>query len=264
MILGVYWYFKFPEGLYNFQYFKFLKGIGSRVNNLAELETKVSVNNIDQLLIKLENLKLNYSKAYLNVKINGNQLIINTGEYNLYDYHFQMISEIEQILQSEDTVLMDNEIRFETQLTKNLEADWNGKFDKKKHNFIQIIGSDFKKYNAENLSLRIDCNLPLISKKKFMIDLIQICREENIFVFYYNECEFENHINLMLFFSNGRQTKENIQIVNINSFGHKVELLTQKYNLKFGYTGEFKYYPSKGPHLQLIVDEEFIISHNNR
>ncbi len=124
-----------------------------------------------------------------------------------------------------------------------------------------MVGSDFKRNNAENYSIRIDCNLPLTDKSHLIDDLAQICKEENINVFYYHEADFNNHCNLMLFFTNGRQKQDSIQNVDINSFGTKVRRLTEKYPLlHFGHLEGFKYYPSHNTHVRLMADEDYILN----
>ena len=259
MILGVYWYYKFPENLYHFNFFQFFKGIGGHANNPAELEAKVSVYDVDCFIEKLELLKSEFKNTYLSCKINGNQLIITTGDYSLFDYHFQLVLEIEKLLILENAVLLERQIPFETKSTKNFNPE-EEKFQTIEHRFIQLTGSDFKKDNAENFSVRIDCNLPLENKISFINDLVLICSEENINVFYYHDFDFKNHCNLMLFFTNGRQKKDHIQSVDINSFGSKVRYLTQQYPLHFGHLESPKYYPLHGPHIELMVDEEYIIN----
>ncbi|MCT2409798.1 hypothetical protein NZD88_19775 [Chryseobacterium antibioticum] len=257
MILGVYWYFKFPENLYRFQFFKFFKGIGGHANNLAELEARVSVEHPENLIKKLEELHFRFKRMYLDIKINENQLLISTGDYTLFDEHFQFVSEIEKLLILANANVIDSS--FEVRLSRNLRPE-NVKYETIEHWFIQIIGSDFKKDNAENLSIRIDCNLPLSYKKDFIDDIVVICTEENIHVFYYFDRDFEDQCNLMLFFSNGRQMENAVQNVNINAFESKVRELEQKYPLHFGHFGGRDNYPRNGPHTELVTDEEYIIN----
>ncbi|TZF99656.1 hypothetical protein FW781_06930 (plasmid) [Chryseobacterium panacisoli] len=259
MILGVYWCFKFPDHLYDFTFFKFYPGYGGHADNPAELAARVQVENITDFLIKLEKLKTNFRQTHVQVNINGNQLIINIGDYLLFDYHFQLATEIEELLIRENALLLDSSIPFIIQFNKSYPPE-RDEFKSIEHRFIQMVGSDFKKNNAENYMVRIDCNLPLQHKQNLIHDLVQICQEENLNVFYYHDSDFNEHCNLMLFFSNGRQKKENIQQVDINSFGSKVRLLTQKYSLHFGHFGSFKEYPLQGPHVSLMLDKEYIVN----
>ncbi|MDQ0782758.1 hypothetical protein [Chryseobacterium sp. W4I1] len=257
MILGVYWYFQFPENLYSFRFFKFFKGFGGHADNDAELKAIISIPHPEIFLEKLEDLHLRFKKTYLNIKINEDQLLITLGDRQFFDYHFQFASAIEDLLILDNAILIDES--FETKSIINFTPE-KDKFETIKHRFIQITGSDLKKYNAENLSVRIDCNLLLIHKKDFINDMIQICYKENIHVLYYYDHEFKNQCNLMLFLSNGRQTENNIQEVQINSLGEKVRQLAQKYPLQFGHFGGMKYYPLNGPYVEMVTDEEYILN----
>ncbi|PIF46959.1 hypothetical protein CLU96_4005 [Chryseobacterium sp. 52] len=257
MILGVYWYFKFPENVYHFQFFKFLKGFGGHADNLAELEARVSVEHPENLLKKLEELHARFKNTYIDIQINADKFMISTGDYHLFDCHFQLAEAIEQLLISENAVLFDSPFEIKSRRSFSPEK---GEFETIEHRFIQIIGSDFKKDNAENLSIRIDCNLPIIHKKDLINDLTRICIEENIHVFYYNNRDYKDHCNLMLFFTNGRQFGNATQKVQINSFGSKIRHLTQKYPLQFGHFGGMEHYPLHGPFVQLIKDEEYILN----
>ncbi|MGU3376077.1 hypothetical protein [Chryseobacterium sp. M5A1_1a] len=259
MILGVYWYFKFPENLYHFKFFSFFEGYGGHADNDAELVARVRAKDIENLVRQLEELKLRFKRTYLSLAVNENQLIIKIGDHQLFDYHFQFAAEIEDLLIRENAELLDSSSPFKAQFSKNYQPE-REKFENIEHHFIQIVGSDFKKNNAENLSVRIDCNLPLANKKDFISDLFPICREENINVFYYKDHDFNNHCNLMLFFTNGRQNKDAIQDIHVNSFGSKVRQLSQKYSLHFGHFGGLNHYPQNEPYIELIVDEEYILN----
>jgi hypothetical protein len=93
---------------------------------------------------------------------------------------------------------LNSDIPFNIQSSKNYLPERES-YESIEHRFIQMVGSDFKKNNAENYSIRIDCNLPQTDKESFIDDLIQICREENLDVFFYNDALFKDHCNLMLF-----------------------------------------------------------------
>nr|WP_315029321.1 hypothetical protein [uncultured Chryseobacterium sp.] len=259
MILGVYWYFKFPENLYHFKFFKFFEGYGGHADNAAELIASVQIDNTEQFIQKLETLKAQFKKAFLHLNIDKHKLVITVGSYQLFDFYFQFALEIENLLIHENAVLLDSTTPFKIQSTKSYHPE-KEEFKGIEYNFIQIVGSDFKKNNAEVLAMRVDCNLPLSSKRDFLYEITSICQEEHINIFYYNEHEFSNQCNLMLFFTNGRQYKNDIQNININSFGSKLRHLTQKYPLQFGHFGGMKYYPRNGPHVELMKDESYILN----
>ncbi len=261
MILGVYWYFKFPDQLYDYKFFKFYPGYGGHADNPAELVARVQVENPSELTVKLNALKSHYKETSVHLNIGVNQLIISIGDYMLFDFHFQLALEIEELLIRENAIVIDSSAPFTSQSSRTFLPE-KEKFKNIEHRFIQMTGSDFRKSNAENYSARIDCNLALQYKKDLIQDLKKICREENIHVFYYNDFDCKDHCNLMLFFGNGRQTKDSIQTIDINAFGAKVRKLTQNYPLHFGHFGSFKEYPLHGPNIELMSDDEYII--NNR
>lgn len=259
MILGVYWYFKFPENLYHFRFFRFFEGYGGHADNDAELAARVQVNDLENLIRQLEELKLQFPKTYLSIAIKENQLMISIGDHQLFDYHFQFAAEIENVLVRENVIVFDSEVPFKAEYRKNYQPE-REIVENIEHRFIQIVGSDLKKNNAENSSIRIDCNLPLADKRSFINDLSSICKEENIRVFYYYEHDFDDHCNLMFFFSNGRQSKDAIQKIHVNSLGTKVRQVSQKYPLHFGHFGGLNHYPKNGPHIEMMVDEEYILN----
>ncbi|MCX8534378.1 hypothetical protein [Chryseobacterium luquanense] len=262
MILGVYWFYKFPEDLYDYSFFKFAGGLGGHANDAAEIQARVFVKDLEQFLAEIKTLKHQYPKAYLSIKTDGSDLLINIGDYNLYDYHFQFAEEIEQILKEQNAISINNDKPFNAIQSYDFNNGFEMVFERNKHLFISLVSSNFKKHNAENAAFRIDCHLPLNHKKAFIKALTQICIEEHISVFYYNDSEFEGKINLMLFFTNGRQTKDKIQNVNINLFGDKVQHLLEKYSAKIGHLGGYAHYPKNGPFMELMKDQEFIINEN--
>ncbi len=260
MILGVYWYFKFPDNLYHFQFFDFSQGIGGHANNPAELITTVQVENPQRVLASIEELVQQNAYCFAGCKVKENIMHIYTGGYNLYDFTFSFAKHIELILQQEGSKKIEKHLAFESSQNYTFQNSEIEKFEKNDYRFIQLVGSNFKKYNAENFSIRIDCNINTSDKENF-IDAVKVaCSEENIHVFYYHESKFQTQSNLMMFFSNGRQRTNTIQNVILDSFGRKMEAFTQKYNLSFGFAGGYDHYPLHHTHTELMVDEEFIHS----
>ncbi|MCB0515735.1 MAG: hypothetical protein KDD49_06700, partial [Bacteroidetes bacterium] len=54
-----------------------------------------------------------------------------------------------------------------------------------KKGFLQVVGSELKKHNAENSKLRLDCNLEIKYKDKFIYEIKEVVNEENIDVFFF-------------------------------------------------------------------------------
>ncbi len=152
MILGVYWYFKFPENLYHFKFFKFFEGYGGHADNEAELVARVQVGNTENFIAKLEELKSRFKEAFLFLNINENQLIINIGGHTLFDFYFQFALEIEELLIRENAIILDSDVPFKSFSTKIYHPEREN-FGNIEHRFLQIIGSDFKKIMLKTFPL---------------------------------------------------------------------------------------------------------------
>jgi hypothetical protein len=261
MILGTFWYFDFPIGLYEYDYFKFHKGLGGHLYNPAELIALVTTEHPDQLISDLEKIVATYPESVLIISQEGNKLELSIGGFQLYDYDFLLAKEVEKILKKHN-VTSHEKLDFTNperkRLSKETEDDDNSVPQKK---FIQFVGSELKKSNAENAALRIDCNLELHKKNDFIAALKTIAIEEQFDVFFYlfNDCQ--DKTNLMLFFSNGRQglnltaKKRN----NIVRFEAKIEQIMEQFKADFGHVGGYDCYPKGEPVIELIVDEEYIM-----
>ncbi|WP_306353032.1 hypothetical protein [Flavobacterium sp. '19STA2R22 D10 B1'] len=259
MILGVYWYFEYPTDLYTYDYFKFGKGYGGHADNPASLETIVKTAHPERVLEKLQAVVNQYEESFLYAYQDENILKIGTGSHQLFDYDFLFMKEVEKILKKEEVILCEDEklnqpklIRFENK---------NKPFIYPKKKFLQLVGSSLKKQNAETMALRMDCNIVIAEKNKFISAISATAKEENIDVLYYLEKEVESRTNLMLFFTNGRQGKalQKKQYIDILSFEDKMESILEKYPIALGHIGGFDYYPKGKPTIVMKVDEEYII-----
>jgi hypothetical protein len=261
MILGTYWYFDFPTGLYEYNYFKFHKGLGGHLYNPAELIALVTTEHPEQLISDLEKITDTYPEIVFIIAQEGNKLELSIGGFHLYDYDFLFAKEVEKILKKH-TVSSHEKLDFTNperkRLSKETANDENSIPQKK---FIQFVGSELKKSNAENAALRIDCNLELHKKNDFIADLKTIAIEEQFDVFFYLFNDFNDKTNLMLFFTNGRQglnltaKKRN----NIVRFEVKIEQIMEQFKANFGNVGGYDYYPKGKSAIELIVDEEYIM-----
>lgn len=261
MILGTYWYFDFPTDLYKFEYFEFRKGYGGHADNPAELVANIVSENPEKIISELRLLIKLYDEGFLFVYQDGHKLKIGTGAHQLYDYDFLIIAEVEKILRKEQIIIakeqkLDNPIFLRITKENSLK---NIIYPTK--NILQIVGSELKKHNAENLKFRLDCNLSLDDKFNFIKELKIISKEENINVLFYYHKEFENKVNLMVFFTNGRQglNLSNKQIVNSSNFENKIELAMLKSNVKCGHINGIDLYPQNGPKIEMIIEEEIVI-----
>lgn len=261
MILGTYWYFAFPTDLYKFDYFEFKQGYGGHADNPAELITNIETENPDKIITLLKSLVEKHKQGFIFVYQDGEKLKIGTGGYQLFDYDFLLILEIEKILKQEKIKLVNNQKLDNPTFIRIQNDNSLAKIVYPKKTFLQIVGSELKKQNAENSKLRLDCNINPINKYSFIADLKRISIEERIDVFYYYEKDFENKTNLMLFFTNGRQGMNfsEKKIINTINFENKVEEVIIRHNAKYGHVSGFELYPQNGPKIEMIIEEEYII-----
>lgn len=260
MILGTYWFFKFPTGLYEFDYFEFLEGRGGFAGSPAELITSIITENSEKIILDLKSLIETYDEGSLFIRQEKNKLNISTGGWQLFDYDFLFITEVEKILRKEN-VRLAKETKLDSPILKLQNNNFTNKNIQPKKNFLQIVGSELKKNNAENSKFRLDCNLSKINKSHFIADLKTISKEENIRVFFYQEKDCGDKTNLMLFFTNGRQglNLEKKQIVNSVNFENKVEELMLQNNVNIGFIQGFENYPKNESNVEMMIEKEWII-----
>ncbi|MFD2033589.1 hypothetical protein ACFSKL_02245 [Belliella marina] len=261
MILGTYWYFDFPTDLYKFDYFEFRKGHGGHSDAPAELITNIKTECPGKLISDLKLLISTYNEGFLFIYQDGYKLRIGTGGYQLFDYDFLLVCEVEKILKK-GKIKLNSDQKLENPILLKLRNDNpTNKAIYPKKNFLQLVGSGLKKYNAENSKFRLDCNLKLKDKINFLGDLKAISEEENIHVLFYYDKDFDDETNLMIFFTNGRQglNLAHKQFVNTINFEDRIEEAMTKNNVGLGHKGGFGLYPQDGPRIEMIIDEEFII-----
>ena len=261
MILGTYWYFDFPNDLYKFDYFEFKKGYGGHADNPAELVATFETENESEIIDDLKNLINNYIDGFLFVYTENSKIKIGTGGHQLFDYDFLIIKEIENLLKRHKVVLTKNDIFKNPSITRIYKETTQNKLIYPKKGFLQVVGSELKKHNAENSMLRLDCNLDIKHKDKFIYEIKEVVNDENIDVFFYYDKDFQEKTNLMLFFTNGRQglNLTNKKYTDTLSFENKIENIAKTNNVNFGHISGFDLYPQNGPKIEIIIDQEFIL-----
>jgi hypothetical protein len=261
MILGTYWYFDFPTDLYKFDYFEFRKGYGGHADNPAELASTFETENHVEIIDDLKKLIDNFSDGFLFVYSENNKLKIGTGGHQLFDYDFLIIDEVEKLLKRHKVVLVKNYVFNNPSITRIYKEAIQNKIIYPQKGFLQVVGSDLKKQNAENSKFRLDCNLDLINKDKFIEQLKDAANEEKIDVFFYYEKDFNDKTNLMLFFTNGRQglNLESKKYTDTLSFENKIENIEKTNNVNFGHISGFDLYPQNGPKIVKMIEQEFIL-----
>ncbi len=261
MILGTYWYFDFPTDLYTFDYFEFRKGYGGHADNPAELITHIETKNPEKIISELKLLVECYDEGFLFIYRDKEQLKIGTGGHQLFDYDFLFISEVELVLKKEKALLLKGHQLDNPEFMRIYNDNNANKIIYPKKNVLTLVGSELKKHNAENSKLRLDCHLKLTRKDLFISELKASSKQENMAVFYYYEQTFDDKVNLMLFFTNGRQglhfTKK--QYVDCIRFENQVEEIMLKYNASPGHVSGHGLYPQNGPKIEMIIEEAFIL-----
>lgn len=261
MILGTYWYFDFPTDLYKFDYFEFRKGYGGHADNPTELIATFETENQSEIIEDLKKIIDNYSDGFLFIYAENHKLKIGTGGYQLFDYDFLLIEEVEKLLKRHKVLLTKNDVFDNPSITRIYKETPQNKLIYPKKGFLQVVGSELKKHNAENSKLRLDCNLDLINKNKFIEQLRNCANEEKLDVFFYFDNDFNGKTNLMLFFTNGRQglnltTKKYTDTL---SFENKIEIIAKANNVNFGHINGYDFYPQNGPKIEKIIEQEFIL-----
>jgi hypothetical protein len=260
MVLGVYWYFGFPDNLYTYDFFTFHKGLGGHADAPAELRANIRVKDADELVHELKVLVDQHAGTFIFVYKSGSDMQVGTGSYSMYDYEFEFALKVEQVFKKQeakpiaDVVLKNAEL---IRLSNDANPD-NTRISKK---YFQLVGSSLKKYNAETSSIRFDCNISEDTKSNFLNALNSVTAAVNVHVSYYREKKYEDRYNLMLFFTNGRQGigMNPKQIVDIAAFEKSMEALISTYDIQIGHIGGFENYPQGNPVVLKIVDEECIL-----
>jgi hypothetical protein len=261
MILGTYWYFNFPTDLYKFDFFKFSKGYGGHADNPAELITFFEAEHPEKIIEDLQKLINKYSDGFLFICQQEHTLKIGTGGHQLFDYDFLLIQEVEKLLKNHRAWPTNDQIFTNATFTRLYIADSTNENIYPKKGFLQVVGSELKKYNAENSKLRLDCNLQLVRKDEFIKELKKITTEENLDILYYYYTDFDDKTNLMIFFTNGRQGLNLIKkkYIDTLSFESKIEQTILTHNANYGHINGFDLYPQFGPKIEMMIEEEFIL-----
>ncbi|MCK6639123.1 MAG: hypothetical protein L6Q81_03485 [Bacteroidia bacterium] len=258
-MLGVYWYFGFPEGLYSFHYFKFFPGYGGHADNPAELNAVISVDEGTQLLNELQRAVEHHPFSYLRVTVSGNLFHISTGGYQLFDFDFRLIEHADQLLTHSQAEVI-SKPEFVRPLTHQFIGTKLLQHTYPRLKTLQVTGSDKKKSNAECCALRLDCHVDTSSEFDFTQALKELMLQSGINVMYYYRTEKNGMANLMYFFTNGRQGNNSEPVpVQLSRLDTNIEALMKIHVAGKNHLPEIEY-PAYGERkIVLMCDEEFIL-----
>lgn len=261
MTLGPYWYTNFPDGLYAYDLITFKAGLGGHANTPAELSVTVKTENPDELISSLKELSAKYDDAFLIVEREGSYLQITTGGYRLWDYDFLFMKKVEQLIKKRDIEVMKDHKLADAKMLKLGRQRLTTELDIPQNRWFQLVSSTGKKYNAECSLLRVDCHVNPEVKSAFIDDLSTVSQKANLEVFYYHQKEVGDVINLMLFFTSGRQGTAFTpkKSVDIHSIEDQLESVMTIYGAETGHVGGAEYYPADDLVIERMVDEAFII-----
>lgn len=258
-MLGVYWYFGFPEGLYTYHYFKFFPGYGGRADNPAELSTIVRVNDSVHFLHDLQRGVEHHPFSYLRVTVSGNLFHISIGGYQLFDFDFKLIEYVDQLLiHSKAEVISHpefvNPVTHQFIGTKLLQHTYP------RLKTLQVTGSDKKKSNAECCALRLDCHIDTADELNFTQALKELMLQSGINVMYYYRTEKNGMANLMYFFTNGRQGNNSEPVlVHLSRLDTNIEALMTIHVAEKNHLPDIEYPAYGARNIVLMRDEEFIL-----
>jgi len=262
MYLGVYWYYGFPTGLYDFDYFSFSRGLGGHADNPAELTATLRAPATDALLRQLATLVNRHPEGWLFVRRYGlDTLRISTGGHQLTDYDFMFAQAVEALLGEAGAELVAAPGLAEPTQTLRLAVESTRSLAYPRQQLLQLVSTGPGRYNAETLALRLDCHLSRPAKEDFIGALAAVAREGGLQAFYYFEKVVAGTVNLMLFFTNGRQGigLQAKRYTEVAPFESAVAAVLQQYQAREGHRGGLASYPREGPTIELMVDQDFVL-----
>lgn len=260
MVLGVYWYYGFPEGLYTYNYFTFRKGLGGHADAPAELFANVRMSDADVIVTELKALLAQYPLAFIYIYKSANDLQIATGGYSMHDYDFELALKMDAILErhaARSVGALDLKNAELIRLCNDKEPD-AARLTKK---YFQLVASSLKNKNAETAMIRFDCHVQEDKKEDFFAAIKSVAETANLHVVFYLEKQYNDYHNLMLFFTNGRQgvALGLKQQVDVFAFEDAMDAVIHAFGIQFGHAGGWDYYPKGEYKVLKIVDAEFIL-----
>ena len=202
MLLGVYWYYGFPEGLYSFDFFTFQAGRGGHADGADDHRARAQ-------LIRPAGRRASRGGSlpdgYLFGKAHDSLLHLDLGDYALTDYTFHVASELEQVLRQQQATFTTELLPAEAPLLRlaapqdpTLPYSYgDGQF--------QAVSSAPRKHQAQLALMRLDCHLPLARQADLLAAIEALCVQFGLDVLYYFDRKIPPQVNLMVFFGNGRQ-----------------------------------------------------------
>ena len=161
MLLGLYWYYGSPEGLYHFDFFTFQPGWGGHADRPAELTATVQAPDPPALLAAVRAVAARYPEGYLFGQAHGPLLRLELGDYALTDYTFHVAKELEKLLHQQQAMLTTEPLPTNTPRLRLAEPHDPTPPYSYGNGVLQAVSSKPGLYQSQVALLRLDCHLPL-------------------------------------------------------------------------------------------------------
>ena len=262
MLLGIYWYYGFPKGLYHFDFFAFRPGLGGHADGPAELTVTVQAPAPAALLAQVRAVAARYPDAYLFAQAHGSVLHLDLGDYALTDYTFHVAGELENVLRQQQATLTTEPLPANTPLLRLAQPHDPTPPYSYGDGLLHAVSSGPRKYHAQAGLLRLDCHLPLVRQAAFLAALEGLRQQFGLDVLYYFDCPLPPQVNLMIFFGNGRQGVggQPLRYTDTGALKTAVLACLAAHAGQPRHLGDFPAdYPRRGPHVVHVVDAEFTL-----
>jgi hypothetical protein len=262
MLLGVYWYYGFPEGLYHFDFFTFGAGRGGHADGPAELMATVRAPDPVALLAAVQAVAARYPEGYIFGNAHGAVLRLDLGDYALTDYTFHVAGELEKVLRQHHATPTTEPIPTDTPRLRLAEPHDPTPPYSYGDGQLQAVSSHPGQHQAQAALLRLDCHLPLAQKADFLAALNDLCAQFALAVLYYFDHKIGLQLNLMVFFGNGRQGVGGQPLRYTDTAAFKTATLAAlaTHGGQTEHLGAYPAaYPRRGPHVVRVVDADFVL-----
>lgn len=206
MILGLFWFTGFPDGIYEFEYFRFERGYGGHGDTPARLLAEIETVCPGQVLEEIRSLHVKYGMRLISYYQEGSWVQIRLTDYYLYDFDFLFAREVETVFRKWKV--------FPSQRQKSLFSVQKAFGDSVGYPESMALRPELVYFfhsqekilsNVWRVSLGVNCHVATGRKECLINELDRIAEDEGIDIFYYYERIVGDWINLVMVFTNGRQ-----------------------------------------------------------
>lgn len=250
MILGIYWYYEFPDLLYSFRYFSFNAGTGGAASGPPSLTLCFNITNAANFVKRIKQLGNEYPDCSIFMTRRSDNVKISIGYYTLLDFDFQIAQYIEQLLDKEKisnyTFLKDHEE--ESIRIVGVKRERSEDLSKLKVFKTYALRPETK-YNYQIFAIGFSCEILKHETNDFLEKLRLLTIQNNIEeLYYYKGLKTVETDYLSIFFTNRRQGNDlqPLNNTNINEFENEIQDLQLRFSIRFNVsyvkTDSFRHY----------------------